>query len=61
METYLRSGKKVQYVGLAALVLFLFIFGFIQISQQLSEMEIFLFDHKVISLVQSAITPQLTG
>lgn len=60
METYLRSGKKFHYIGLAALILFLFIYGFIWFSQQLSEIDIMRFDRKVIAFAQSAITPQKT-
>ncbi|WP_071394530.1 phosphatase PAP2 family protein [Bacillus tuaregi] len=61
METYVRSGKKLQYLGVAALLLLLFLYGFIKMSQQLSGFDIQVFDHQMIAYIQSAISPQLTA
>ncbi|WP_394231655.1 phosphatase PAP2 family protein [Niallia oryzisoli] len=60
MDTDIQSGRNFHYIGLAFLVLVLFIYGFIRISQQLRGIDIRRFDQTVISLVQSAIAPQLT-
>lgn len=61
MDTYIRSGKKFEYVGSAGALIGLFILFFMLISHEISKSTVLAFDHQAIALIQSWINPRLTN